>query len=136
MDLASNAAEWNLAERGSEFSAGVGEAEHEFLFGYVRFLLAQNLANVDFADCLIDRIDRKMLQPHFVAPLTARGRRLVKAIQTMEAEMIKAGRLPDEEYLNVAQEGFFAMIAASYFRRLPRIKRFQEVIESNLLAKK
>ncbi|MEH2566687.1 DUF4365 domain-containing protein [Bradyrhizobium sp. AZCC 2289] len=135
MDLASNAAEWYLAESGSEFGVGVGEGEHEFLFGYVRFLLAQNLANVDFADCLIDWIDRKM-QPRFVAPLTARGRRLVKAIHAMEAEMIKAGQLPNEEYLHVAQEGFFAMIPASYFRRLPRIQRFQEVIESNLLAKK
>lgn len=135
MDLALNAAEWHLAKSGSEFGIGVGEGEHEFLFGYVRFLLAQNLANVDFADCLVDWIDRQM-QPRFVASLTTRGRQLVKLIHTMEAEMIKTGNLSNEGNLRVAQEGFFSTVPPSYFRRLPRIKRFQEMVEANLPAKK
>jgi hypothetical protein len=58
---------------------------------YVRFLLAQNLANVDFSDCLIDWVDHQM-QPRFVAPLTLRGRQLVKAIHTKENALVNAGK--------------------------------------------
>lgn len=55
---------------------GVG-LEHDFKWAFVPFLVAQNLADVDIADCLIDRNVRQML-PHFVAPLTSRGRQLVQ----------------------------------------------------------
>ncbi|MCU1276330.1 MAG: hypothetical protein JWO48_3761 [Bryobacterales bacterium] len=54
----------------------------------------------------------------------------------MEAEMIKADNLANEGNLHVAQVGFFTMIPASYFRRLLRIKRFQEMVEANLPVKK
>jgi hypothetical protein len=32
----------------------MGGPEQEFAFGFVKFLLAQNLAQIDYADCLID----------------------------------------------------------------------------------
>ena len=76
MDLVMNAAEFNLHMQKSEFGVGVGAREQEFAFGFVKFLLAQNLAQIDYLDCLIDWVDREM-QPHFVAPLTSRGRALV-----------------------------------------------------------
>jgi hypothetical protein len=60
MDLASTIAEVNLAASDSEFGVGIGHAEHEFLFDYVRFLVSQDLAAVDFGDCLIDWQDRQM----------------------------------------------------------------------------
>lgn len=62
---------------------GMGEPEHNFVFGFVKLLVAQNLAQIDYADCLIDWIDRQM-QPHFVAPLTSRGRALVALIHEEE----------------------------------------------------
>jgi Domain of unknown function (DUF4365) len=76
MDLVGNAVEFNLDVQGSEFGMGMGALEQEFAFGFVKFLLVQNLAQIDYADCLIDWVDREM-QPHFVAPLTSRGRALV-----------------------------------------------------------
>lgn len=66
MDVVCNAVEFNLEEGGSEFGMGIGGTEQEFAFGFVKFLLAQNLAQIDYADCLIDWVDREM-QPHFVA---------------------------------------------------------------------
>ena len=121
-DVGINAAEANLHLAGWEVGHGI---EHDFLFDFVRFLVSQHLAEVNFSDCLIDWTDRDML-PHFVAPLTARGRALVDALQEAEAKLVAAGKMEDGEGRLVAQEGFFGMTIESYFRRLPRIYAFQK----------
>jgi hypothetical protein len=126
MDLAVKAAEANLQMNNSEFGLGIGSQEQDFIFDYIRFLMAQRLAYIDFADCLIDWRDRE-IQPHFIAPLTSRGRWLVKLIHDEEETLIKEGTLPNDKYLRVAQEGFFEMVEMSYVNRLPRIRRFQEI---------
>jgi len=87
------------------------------------------LAQVDYSDCLIDWVDREM-HPHFVAPLTSRGRALVALIHEEENRLMEQGVLPIEGGLRVAQEGQFAMTELSYFGRLPRIRAFQEIILS------
>lgn len=127
MDVVCNAVESNLDARGCECGMGMGHAEDEFTFGFVKFLVAQNLAQVDYSDCLIDWVDRQM-HPHFVAPLTSRGRALVALIRKEEERLVTAGALPDGNGLRVAQEGFFQMVPESYFRRLPRIREFQNAI--------
>lgn len=127
MDLVCNAVEFNLHASGAEFGMGMGDAEHKFVFGFVQFLLAQNLAQIDYSDCLIDWVDRKM-QPHFVAPLTSRGRALVALIHKEEARLVASDALEDEGPRHVAQEGFFQMLPSSYFPRFPRIRRFQDVL--------
>lgn len=124
MDLVCNAVEYNLFAAKSEFGMGMGDAEHQFAFGFVKFLIAQDLAQIDYADCLIDWLDR-MMHPHFVAPLTSRGRALVSLIHEQESALVAAGDLPDEGGLHVAQEGFFSMVPMSYMRRFPRIRGFQ-----------
>lgn len=125
MDLVANAVEFNLDALRSPFGMGMGAPEHEFTFGFVKFLLAQNLAQIDYSDCLIDWVDREM-QPHFVAPLTSRGRALVALIHEEEARLVATGAIPDEGHRHVAQEGFFQMVAQSHFPRFPRIRAFQE----------
>lgn len=127
MDMVCNAVEFNLITNKSEFGMGMGYQEHHFLFNYVKFLLAQGLAQIDFADCLIDWEDREM-QPHFVAPLTGRGRTLVKLIHQKEAELVTEGKILDAGFLHVAQEGFFGMQVESYYERFPRIRQFQEAL--------
>lgn len=124
MDLVSNAVEYNLGAAESEFGMGMGDTEHQFAFGFVKFLVAQDLAQIDYADCLIDWLDR-MMHPHFVAPLTSRGRALVSLIHEQEFALVAAGKLPDEGGLHVAQEGFFGMVPESYMRRFARIHSFQ-----------
>ncbi|MPS81770.1 MAG: DUF4365 domain-containing protein [Achromobacter sp.] len=124
MDLVCTAVEFNLEAADSPWGMGMGSEEHEFTFGFVKFLVAQSLAQVDYADCLIDWVDREM-QPRFVAPLTSRGRALVRLIQQEEKSMVAQGKLPDEGHVRVAQAGIFHMEPASYVMRLPRIRSFQ-----------
>jgi len=126
MDLAVKAAEANIQMSNREFGLSVGSQEHDFLFDYIKFLIAQRLTYIDFADCLIDWRDRE-IQPHFIAPLTSRGRWVVKLIHEEEEKLIKEGTLPNDKYLRVAQEGFCEMVEMSYVKRLPRIRRFQEI---------
>lgn len=127
IDVVAHAVEFNLAAEEAKCGMALGGVEQEFIFGFVKFLLAQNLAQVDYADCMIDWIDRQM-QPTFVAPLTSRGRELVALIHREEQRLIESGALPDEGALHVAQEGFFEMLPISYHRRLPRIRQFQKIM--------
>ncbi|MBB3291677.1 hypothetical protein FHT39_000316 [Mitsuaria sp. BK045] len=128
MDLVCKAAEYNLGASQSPFGLGVGDVEQNFAFDFVRFLLAQGLAQIDYSDCLIDWVDQRM-QPHFVAPLTARGRALVSLIGQEETRLVAEGRLPHDDHLRVAQEAFLEMNLMSYFARLPRIRKFQQLLE-------
>lgn len=70
---------WDLAEtrlpEDSPAGVGMGEAEHEFLDRYIRFLVEQSLAHIDYADILIDVRDRQM-SPTILVPLTSRGRQV------------------------------------------------------------
>jgi len=130
VDMVCNAVEYNLYVSNSPFGMGMGDTEHRFAFDFVKFLLAQGLAQIDYADCLIDWVDREM-QPHFVAPLTSRGRALVSLIHKEEAMLVAERKLPDGEGLHVAQEGFFHMVPESYVQRFQRIKDFQ----NNVIAR-
>lgn len=124
LDVPLMVAEANLARADCEFGVGVGEDEHFFLFDFVKFLIAQNLARIDFSDCLIDWIDGKK-QPHFVAPLTGRGRDLVRHIHEEEVAFVKNGSLPDIGTTLVAREAYFEMVPCSFSNRLQRIQEFQ-----------
>lgn len=126
MDAVCNIVEYNLEASESPFGMGMGYEEHGLVFGFVKFLVAQNLAQIDYADCLIDWVDREM-QPHFVAPLTSRGRALVKLIHAEEEKLVAQEKIPHGNGLHVAQEGFFGMQLMSYVRRFPRISQFQAV---------
>jgi len=128
VDVITNAVEYNIEPSDSHFGIGMGEPEDRFAFGFVQFLLAQNLAQIDYADCLIDWIDREM-HPHFVAPLTSRGRALVTLIGSEEDRLVATRKLPDEGGLRVAQEGLFEMKLMSYSARFHRIGQFQEIMK-------
>ncbi len=134
MDVVCNAVEFNLDVQGSEIGMGMGAPEQEFAFGFVKFLLVQNLAQIDYADCLIDWVDREM-QPHFVAPLTSRGRTLVALIQKEEERLVASGVIPVEGHCHVAQEGFFQMVPQSHFTRFARIRKFQDVLAKRTTVK-
>jgi len=124
MDVVCNVVEFNLEALNSPFGMGIGSEEHDFIFGFIKFLVGQNLAQIDYADCLIDWVDREM-QPHFVAPLTSRGRALVALIQEQEAQLVAEGKIFNGNGSHVAQEGFFEMVLETYIRRFPLIREFQ-----------
>lgn len=129
MDLISNVVDLNLEAQNSklQFGLDMGAPEYEFVFGFVQFVLAQNLAHIDYSDCLIDWVDYELL-PHFVAPLTSRGQALVALIHEEEARLVASSDIPNETGLHVAQDGLFQMIELTYLPRFPRIRLFQEAM--------
>lgn len=57
---------------------GMGGAEQDFLDSYVRFLVEQSLAYVDYADVMIDVVERSLF-PVLLVPLTPRGQAVIVA---------------------------------------------------------
>jgi hypothetical protein len=110
MDVAMNVAESNLARAEAPTGVGIGPSEHDFLFSYSRFVVSQHLADVDFADCLIDWLDRE-LQPTFFAALTSRGRELVSVISEHEDRFRETGSLHGHQAgVRVAQETLIGVV--------------------------
>ena len=70
---------WELAECCIDddlpIGVGMGSYEQEFLDSYLRFIVEQSLAHIDYSDVLIDIQDRQMY-PNLLVPLTSRGREL------------------------------------------------------------
>lgn len=128
-------AEENLRLIESHFGVGVGEPEQEFLFNYIKFLVHQHIADIDFSDCMIDWYDRQM-QPTFMAPLTSRGRELVSAIHELESTYKEEGSLSDTGLLHAAQESFVQqVITHSEIQRIELItnieKHYHELLQGN-----
>lgn len=123
MDVVMNVAEHNLIEEGW----GMGSSDYEFIFDYVRFITAQHIADVDFSDCMIDWVDREMT-PRFFAPLTSRGRELVKLIGLREDQLKKDGKLSNfHPGIRVAQETLVAAtLTPGTIARFPLVSAFME----------
>lgn len=120
MQLPCDIAEANLLASGSEFGIGVGPSTYEYLHGYVKFLIEQNLVQVDYSDFLIDWNEREML-PKFLSPLTSRGRELVRYIRELENSIFKQGEFD----ISVACERFVQMIyLPSDIQRFEKIREF------------
>lgn len=98
-----------MENQNSPFGVGVGDSEHNFLFDYIKFIVHQHIADVDFSDCMIDWHDRQM-QPSFMAPLTSRGKKLVRLIHELECRLKSEGKIEDTGNLHAAQEGFVQLL--------------------------
>ena len=109
MDVASTIAEIKLYNQNSPFGVGVGGSEQDFLFEYIKFIVHQHIADVDFSDCMIDWYDRDM-QPSFMSALTSRGRELVRLIHDLEDKLKIEGKIKDTGNLHAAQEGFVQLL--------------------------
>jgi hypothetical protein len=79
---------WDLAELmipdDAPTGPGIGWDEGQFLDNYLRFLVEQSLAHLDYSDVMIDIIDRQMF-PTLLAPLTSRGRELKNLCRSLGA---------------------------------------------------
>ena len=125
MDLASTVAEAHLQIDKTEVGMVIAEQEYSFLFDYLKFLVSQDLAIIDFGDCLIDWNDRLMV-PTFLAPLTSRGRNLVDIVGTQEDQLRTLGVLSSEQHLRVAQERFLTILfTPTDIGRIPLVRSFE-----------
>lgn len=125
MDVAMTVAETKLYNQKSPFGVGLGDTEQDFLFNYIKFIVHQRIADIDFSDCMIDWYDRNM-QPTFMAPLTSRGRELVQVIHDLESKLKSEGKIGDTGYLHAAQEGFVQLLfSPSEIQRIDLINKIE-----------
>jgi hypothetical protein len=131
MDLAFTVAEVELSNQNSPFGVVLGDSDHNFLFDYIKFIVHQHIADVDFSDCMIDWYDRS-IQPAFMAPLTSRGNEVVRLIHALECKLKSDGKIEDTGYLHAAQEGFLQItFTASEIRRIELTKKIQRQYINN-----
>ena len=62
--------------------------DHDFLWKYINYLVKENLAEINYHACLYD-YEYRMIQPRFIAPLTYRGKQLLKYIDQLEQEILE-----------------------------------------------
>ncbi len=83
--------------------------------------MSQNLAEIDFGDCLIEWDDRKLV-PRFLAPLTYRGRILSKYVNEEENKhpaIMPETHLVQERFLQLAFDNYTCL-------RIEKAQRIQE----------
>jgi hypothetical protein len=125
MDLPVEVAESRLEDRDDEMGLCCGEDDHEFLFGFVRFLVEQHLADVNIEDCMVDWAERG-IEPRFVAPLTRRGRALVRLIHEWQEKLERDGVLSMPPYVSLAQETYVRMqFRAVHDERIRLVQSFR-----------
>jgi hypothetical protein len=87
---------------------GLGPTEYDHLFRFVSYLVAHDLARVDY-DHFIRRWDRLEMLGRFLAPLTARGRELVQHISGLDSDWRENG-LSIDDSLVLDAEHYLALI--------------------------
>lgn len=97
MDLFQDVGETNASLEGHEGGTGFGQAAFAFLDAYVGFLVARDVARVDFDAWRQMAVELDMVGK-FVAPLTSTGRALVSGLTELNAE------LPENARGNVTEE--------------------------------
>jgi hypothetical protein len=124
-------AEQLLDAEGGEYGVEMGPSEHEFLFQFILFLAEQHLAEIDVDQCLIDWYEQQM-QPTLLAPLTSRGRALVRLIDSHQDALVARGALNVPQGHAVLQEGSVQMyLSPSHMVRIGLIRRFREAMLSS-----
>lgn len=97
--------------------------EYKFLYNYAKFIVSQNIAEVDFGDCLIEWNEKKLV-PRFLAPLTFRGKSLLDYISNVEA---KCSSIMPETHL--IQERFMQLVFDNYSsNRIEKSQKIQELL--------
>lgn len=93
-----------------DLGIGMGSPEYAHLFRFVSYIIAHDLARVDY-DYFLRHWDRLEMLGRFLAPLTARGRELVQHISDLESEWREAAMTIDES-LVLSSEEYSAVLNA------------------------
>jgi hypothetical protein len=96
MDLFMEVGEVNAALEGQSLGPSAGESTFEFIDRYVAFLVARNLARVDFDAWRQIAIERQMTGT-FIAPLTTDGREVVDRLSELNASLPEGRQGPVTE---------------------------------------
>ena len=114
-----------IRSKNKDHILSIGEGYHDFLWRYVSFLVKENLAEINYHACLFD-YDFRSIQPRFIAPLTYRGKELLKYITSLEQQFLEESnvQLISESIVEIEFDNYSAL----------RLERLTE-LQSLLLAK-
>jgi len=113
-----------VAEARAEI-VSTGEDEYQFAYDYMRFVVAQQLADVPWSECMIDWHDRQVV-PSWMARLTRRGREIVDKVYALEMELREKGVIAAHPLLHVMQETSVSMQWTAYtYERIDLSRSFQ-----------
>ncbi|WP_314326180.1 hypothetical protein [Paenarthrobacter ilicis] len=114
MDLVLDLSEIKASK--SEVELSIGGVEYDFVLEYVRFLVEQDLARVDF-DAFMRHWDKDQYVQTFISPLTTRGRALTNHL----------AQLDDSKGIRVVQDkAFHGIERFEHVRRIPVAQSFKE----------
>lgn len=102
----------------------ISATDHEFIATYIRFLVAHDLARIDFDWFLRQERDMNLVG-QVLAPLTSRGRGLLNLLAELDARQDPRPRGPNEL---VVVERLVEMLYRDEPLRLPRIAEFRAVL--------
>lgn len=120
MSLAINIAEFNIK---GESGISIGSLEQVFLHNYVKFVVSQNLARIEYDDYLIDYKERE-LQPIFLATITYRGEQFPDLVMEKEKSIIS--EFPDTMLVS---ERFLTLEYLPFdYKRFEKGKKLQDLI--------
>ncbi len=119
MDLAFDIAE--AKAHGKGYGVEIGYSANNFLDRYIGFLIAYDLARIDY-QAWRDMAQERQMVGQLIAPLTRRGRELVETISRLDVELL--GQI--QGYHAVAQESAIGVVGPSPVRRIGRIEQFKE----------
>ncbi|MER7443824.1 hypothetical protein [Micromonospora avicenniae] len=94
-----------------DMGVGIGGPEYDHLFKYVSFLIAHDLARVDY-DYFIRHWDQLAMVGRFIAPLTARGRELVDHIHELDAQWQEQANPSVEDSITLTDAQYLAVLNA------------------------
>ena len=103
----------------------IGEYEYQFAYDYMRFVVAQQLADVPWSECMIDWEDRGVV-PSWMGRLTRRGRQIVDHVYRLEMNLRESGVIAAHPLLHVMQETSVSMQWSPYtYERIDLSRDFQ-----------
>ena len=94
------------------------ESDHNFLYKYVRFLINQNIANIDFSDFLID-FDERSIQPILFVPLTERSRLYLEYLYKKIKEIL------NQENTCIISESFIYLDIKGNYSKFSEMKKLK-----------
>lgn len=105
---------------------GIGiSINHDFLWEYVTYLVKENLASINFQNCLYD-YEVRYMQPRFIAPLTYRGMDLLGYISNLEKQYF------EKSNINIVCESYVNLIFDVYsVQRLEKLTKLQSLLLAN-----
>lgn len=124
VSLAIDIAEVNIAQNPDLIGTTI---DHNFLWNYINYLVREGLAEINYHACLYD-YEYRMIQPRFIAPLTYRGKQLLKYIDQLEQQLLEPQQMGSWDVHIVCESRVNLLFDYPSVIRLKRITDLQSTL--------